>query len=137
MLSFNFYKVRTGIDIRPITQGGDPESHARLDQIIQTISQKAEIEFTAERVFETIEKNPADLGAYASKQLTIYVFIFGVDKTRSAWTAADLKTTFGNMVLTQQVMNANESAQLWVEGAKNNISCEAALFDLRSKKKKK
>ena len=137
MLSFNFYKVRTGIDIRPITQGGDPESHARLDQIIQTISQKAEIEFTAERVFETIEKNPADLGAYSGKQLTIYVFIFGVDKTRSAWTAADLKTTFGNMVLTQQVMNANESAQLWVEGAKNNISCEAALFDLRSKKKKK
>ena len=136
MLSFNFYKVRTGIDIRPITQGGDPESHARLDQILQTISQKAEIEFTAERVFETIEKSPIDLGEYFGNQLPIYVFIFGVDKTRSSWTASDLTRTFGNMALTVQITNTNPDAKEWVGGAKNNISCEAALLDLRTKKKK-
>lgn len=137
MLALNFYKIRTGVDIRPITQGGSPESHARLDQIVQTISQRAELEYTADRVYETIEKSPIDLGAYKGKQLTIYVFIFGIDKTRSAWTAHELRQTLGNMHLTNQIANINPNAIEWVGGANNNISCEAALFDLRTKKKKK
>ena len=137
MLTLNFYKIRTGIDIRPITQGGSPESHARLDQIVQTISQRGDIEFTADRVYETIEKSPVDLGLYAGKQLTIYVFIFGIDKTRSSWTAHDLKMTLGNMRLTNRILEINPDAESWIGGAENNVSCEAALFDLRTKKKKK
>lgn len=136
MLALNFYKVRTGLDIRPIAQDGDAESQARYDQILQTIGQRGEFEHIT-GVFKTIEKSPTDLGAYNGKQLTIYVLVFGVDKNRSSWTGSDLKTTLGNMVATPRLTEANSEHQEWVGGLKNNISCEAALFDLRSKKKKK
>jgi len=136
MLVLNFYKIRTGIDIRPISQGGSSESQARYNQIIQTIAQKADIEFLHPQIFTVIEKSPADLGAYIGKQLKIYILIFGVDKTRSAWTGSDLKTTLGNMHLTSTILEANPEAKEWIGGLKNNISAEAALFDLRTKKKK-
>ncbi len=135
MLAFNFYKIRTGLDIRPVSQGGDPESQARYDQLLQTIGQRAEIEYTAERVFEH-EEVPSDLGAY-KKKTKIYIFIFGIDKTRSSWTAHLLNLAFGNMYLSGPIINANPDAQEWIGGLENNISCGAALFDLRPKKKRK
>lgn len=137
MLSLNFYKVRTSLDIRPVKQGGDSESQARYDQLLQTVSQRADIEYLANQILEIIEKSPADLGAHKGRQLTIYILIFGVDKTRSSWTGSDLKTTVGNMQLTAAIKEANSEAISWVGGLENNISAEAALFDLRTKKKKK
>ncbi len=135
MLALNFYKIRTGLDIRPVSQGGDPESQARYDQLLQTIGQRAEIEYIAERVFE-FEENPSDLGAYKNKT-RIYIFIFGIDKTRSSWTAHLLNLAFGNMYLSGPITIANPNAQEWIGGLENNISCGAALFDLRPKKKRK
>lgn len=135
MLAFNFYKIRTGLDIRPVSQGGNPESQARYDQLLQTIGQRAEIEYIAERVFE-YEEVPSDLGAY-KKKTNIYVFIFGIDKTRSSWTAHLLNMAFGNMYLSGPITSANPDAQEWVGGLENNISCGAALFDLRPKKRKR
>ena len=136
MLKLNFYKIRTGLDIRPLLQDGDNESQARYDQLIQTIGQKADIEYINPKILTVIEKSPADLGAYKGKQKTLYVMVFGIDKERSSWTGSDLKTTLGNMSLTVQLKNANEKAELWIGGAENNISAEKALFDLRSVKKK-
>jgi len=136
MLNLNFYKIRTGLDIRPLSQEGDAESQARYNQLIQTIGQKADIEYLNTNILTVIEKSPADLGAYKGKQKTLYVMIFGLDKERSAWTGSDLKTTFGNMSLTVQLKEANENAERWIGGAVNNISAEKALFDLRSVKKK-
>ncbi len=135
MLAFNFYKIRTGLDIRPVSQGGNTESQARHDQLLQTIGQRAEIEYIAERVFEH-EEIPSDLGAY-KKKTKIYIFIFGIDKTRSSWTAHLLNQVFGNMYLGSPIKDANPDAQEWVGGLENNISCGAALFDLRPKKKRK
>ena len=136
MLALNFYKIRTGLDIRTLAEGGDTESQARYDQLIQTILQKAELEYIAKQIYETIEKSPADLGAYKGKQRKIYILIFGVDKERSGWTASDLKQTLGNMQLEYKIKEANEEAIEWIGGLENNISVEAALFDLRTKKKK-
>lgn len=136
MLHLNFYKVRTGLDIRPLSQDGDAESQARYDQILQTIGQKADIEYLNPSILTVIEKSPADLLAYKGKQKTLYVMVFGIDKERSAWTGSDLKTTFGNMSPTMQLKNVNENAEPWVGGAENNISAEKALFDLRTVKKK-
>ncbi len=137
MLKLNFYKIRTGIDIRPLLKGGDEESQARYEQLIQTISQKADIEYLTGKILEVIEKSPYDLGAHKGKQLKIYILIFGVDKERSSWTGSDLKTTLGNMQLTARIKEINPEAEEWVGGLKNNISAEAALFDLRTKKRKK
>lgn len=136
MSRLNFYKIRTGLDIRPMSQDGDDESQARYNQIIQTIGQKADLEYINQTIFTIIEKSPADLGAYKGKQKTLYVFIFGIDKERSAWTGSDLKTTLGNMSITAQIRDINKDAQLWIGGAENNISAEKALFDLRTVKKK-
>jgi len=136
MLKLNFYKIRTGLDIRPLPQDGNAESQARYDQILQTIGQKADIEYLSPNVLTVIEKSPVDLGAYTGKQKTLYVMIFGIDKERSAWTGSDLKTTFGNMSITTQLKIANENAEPWIGGVANNISAEKALFDLRSVKKK-
>jgi len=136
MLNLNFYKVRTGLDIRPISQEGDAESQARFDQILQTVAQKSEIDYINPNIFTIIEKSPADLGAYKGKQKTLYVMVFGLDKDRSAWTGSDLKMTLGNMSATVSLKKANIDAELWVGGAVNNISAEKALFDLRSVKKK-
>jgi len=135
MLALNFYKIRTGLDVRPLSEGGNPESQARYDQLLQTIGQRAEIEYIAERVFEH-EEIPSDLGAY-KKKTRIYVFIFGIDKTRSSWTAHLLNLAFGNMFLSGQITIANPDAQEWIGGLENNISCGAALFDLSPKKKRK
>lgn len=137
MLTLNFYKIRTSFDIRPIGQEGNAEASARYEQIIQTILQKAEIEYMSPRIHEVIEKSPADLGAFKGNQKKIYVFIFGVDKERSGWTASDLKQILGNMQLTAAIKEANPEAEEWIGGLQNNISAEAALFDLRTKKKKK
>lgn len=137
MLALNFYKIRTSLDIRPLKQDGDAESQARYDQLLQTMAQKADIEYLAKQVLEVVEKSPADLGAHKGRQLTVYILIFGVDKTRSSWTGSDLKTTVGNMQLTAAIKEANPDAANWVGGLENNISAEAALFDLRTKKKKK
>ncbi len=137
MLALNFYKVRTSLDIRPLKQGGDDESQARYNQLLQTVSQRADIEYLGKQILEIIEKSPADLGAHKGRQLTVYILIFGVDKTRSSWTGSDLKTTVGNMQLTAAIKEANPDAMNWVGGLENNISAEAALFDLRTKKKKK
>ena len=137
MLKLNFYKIRTGFDIRPLLQEGDAESQARYTQLIQTISQKADIEYFNNKILEVIEKSPYDLGVYKGKQLKIYILVFGVDKERSGWTASDLKQTLGNMQLTAAIKEANPEAEEWIGGLKNNISAEAALFDLRTKKKKK
>ncbi len=136
MLALNFYKIRTGLDIHPIDQGGNLESQARYDQILQTIGQRGEFEHIS-KVFKTIEKSPADLGAYVKRQRTIYVLIFGVDKNRSGWTGSDLKMTMGNMITMPKVLEINPDAEDWIGGLENNISCEAAYFDLRTKKKKK
>ena len=136
MLDLNFYKVRTGLDIRPIKQGGDEISQQRYNQIIETITQKAELAYIAANIFEVIEKGPKDLGAYAGKQRTIYVLIFGVDKSRSGWTASDLKTTLGNMRLPARIIQQDSDAEPWVGGLENNINCEAAFWDLRTKKAK-
>ena len=136
MLKLNFYKIRTTIDIRPIDQGGDAESQARYDQILQTIGQKAELDYIHEDILTVIEKSPADLGGFKGKQKTIFILIIGLDKERSAWTGSDLKTTLGNMALTVQIKDANINAEEWIGGAKNNISAERALFDLRTVKKK-
>lgn len=133
MLALNFYKIRTGLDIRPLSQDGNPESQARYDQLLQTINQRAEIEYIAERVFE-LEEKPSDLGAYKNKT-RIYIFIFGIDKTRSSWTAHLLNLAFGNMYLSGPITIANPDAQEWIGGLENNISCGASLFDLRPKKK--
>ena len=137
MLALNFYKIRTSFDIRPTSQEGDAESQARYNQLIQTILQKTEIEYFSPRIHEVIEKSPADLGAFKGNQKKIYILVFGVDKERSGWTASDLKQTLGNMQLTSTIREANPEAEEWVGGIANNISAEAALFDLRSKKKKK
>jgi hypothetical protein len=135
MLPLNFYKIRTGLDIRPITQGGDEESQMRYDQIIQTIDQKAQIEYINSNILEVIEKSPADLGAYDGTQLKIYVVVFALNKERSAWTASDLTTTLGNMTTPAKIKQSNPNAAEWIGGVKNNISCEAAFFDLRTKKR--
>ena len=55
MLKLNFYKIRTTIDIRPIDQDGDAESQARYDQILQTIGQKAELDYIHEDIL-TVSK---------------------------------------------------------------------------------
>ena len=136
MLNLNFYKIRTSFDIRPLSQDGDAESQARYDQIIQTIGQKAELEYINKDILTVIEKSPADLLAFTGKQKTLYIMIVGLDKERSSWTASDLKTTLGNMTLTVSIRDANPKAEEWVGGAKNNISAEKALFDLRTVKKK-
>lgn len=137
MLSLNFYKIRTGLDIRPLRQGGDAESQLRYDQIIETISGKASIEYIHAGILHTQEKTPRDLGAYKSKDIKVWVLIFGIDKDRSSWTASDLKTTLGNMKNNAKIKLANPDAKEWIGGAENNISCEAAMFDLRTKKSKK
>lgn len=137
MLELNFYKIRTGLDIRPLAQEGNTESQARYNQLIQTVSQKADIEYLNGRILEVIEKSPYDLGVYKGKQLKIYIFVFGVDKGRSGWTGSDLKQTLGNMQLAAAIREANPEAEEWIGGLNNNISAEAALFDLRTKKKKK
>lgn len=137
MLALNFYKIRTSFDIRPISQEGNVESQARHTQLIQTILQKAEIEYMSPRIHDVIEKSPSDLGAFKGNQKKIYILIFGVDKQRSGWTGSDLKQTLGNMQLTGAIREANPKADEWIGGAANNISAEAAFFDLRSKKKKK
>jgi hypothetical protein len=135
MLPLNFYKIRTGLDIRPKAQGGDDESQLRYDQILQIIDQKAQIEYINNNVLEVIEKSPADLGAYRGTQLKVYVIIFAVNKDRSAWTASELTQTLGNMYIPSQVKRFNDDAAEWIGGEKNNISCEAAFFDLRTRKK--
>ena len=76
------------------------------------------------------------MGGFKGKQKTIFILIIGLDKERSAWTGSDLKTTLGNMALTVQIKDANINAEEWIGGAKNNISAERALFDLRTVKKK-
>ena len=136
MLHLNFYKVRTGLDIRPLNQGGDKVSQIRYDQILQTIGQKAELDYINPTVLTVIEKSPADLGAYNGNQKTIYILVFGIDKERSSWTGSDLKTTFGNMLLPSSIHNLDPDAEPWVGGLENNISAEKALFDLRTTKKK-
>jgi len=136
MLNLNFYKIRTGIDIRPLTNNGNDESNIRFEQIIQTISQKAEIEYLNPNILTVIEKSPVDLNAYKGNQKTIYILVFGIDKERSAWTASDLKITLGNMSNPFSLIQKNNDAEQWVGGANNNISAEKALFDLRTVKKK-
>lgn len=134
MLALNFYKIRTGLDIRPIKEGGNVESQARYDQIIETIAGKASLEYVHPSVLHVTEKTPKDLGAYKSKQLKVWILIFGIDKERSSWTASDLKTTLGNMKNNAKIKMANTDALEWVGGVENNISCESAMFDLRTKK---
>lgn len=136
MLHLNFYKVRTGIDIRPLNQGGDEISQIRYDQILQTIGQKAELDYISPKVLSIIEKSPVDLGAYTGNQKTLYILVFGIDKERSSWTGSDLKTTFGNMSLPSSIRDIDPDAEKWIGGTNNNISAEKALFDLRTTKKK-
>lgn len=136
MLNLNFYKIRTSLDIRPLKQEGDAESQARYDQIIQTVGQRADIEYINKDILTVIEKSPADLGAFKGKQKKLYIMVIGLDKERSGWSASELRTTLGNMVLTVTIKETNPKAELWIGGAENNISAEKALFDLRSVKKK-
>jgi hypothetical protein len=135
MLRLNFYKIRTTMDIRLMKQGGDAESEARYNQILQTIGQKAELDYICNDILSVIEKSPADLGGFVGKQKTIYIMIVGLDKERSSWTGSDIKTTLGNMALTKQTKDANPDAEPWIGGLNNNISAEKALFDLRTVKK--
>lgn len=116
-------------------QGGDAESEARYNQILQTIGQKAELDYICNDILSVIEKSPADLGGFVGKQKTIYIMIVGLDKERSSWTGSDIKTTLGNMALTKQTKDANPDAEPWIGGLNNNISAEKALFDLRTVKK--
>src|SRR5690606_3165547 len=109
MLALNFYKIRTGIDIRPLDQGGTMESHVRFEQIIQTIQSKSEIEWMSDKVYEIEETDPSDLGAYKGKVL-LYVFVFGLNKNTSSWTASALKTALGNMRPSMKLMNINPKA---------------------------
>lgn len=136
MLSLNFYKIRTGLDIRIVSQGGTLESSLRYDQIIQTIQQRSEIEWLSDNIFQIIERGPADLKAYSDTQLTVYILIFALDKSKSSWTASDLTKELGNMRLTSRILDENPDAEPWIGGLENNISCEKCLFDLRTVKKK-
>lgn len=136
MIPLNFYKIRTGLDIRPLLQGGDQESQLRYDQLLQTIGQKSEIEFLSSNVLIVEEKSPADLKYYQRTKVVIYILIFALNKNTSSWTATDLKQSFGNLQITKKIKDLNEYAFEWIGGAEANISCEAALFDLRTKKKR-
>lgn len=135
MVSLNFYKIRTLIDIRPKDQGGNEESQIRYDQIIQTVSQRSEIEYIHPNVLMIEEVNPTDLYTEGNQKVKIYVFIFALNRHNSGWTASALKTELGNMRLQKKLTDLNEKAIPWVGGVKNNISCEVALFDLRAKKR--
>lgn len=136
MIPLNFYKIRTGVDIRPIKQGGNEESQLRYEQILQTISQKAEIEYLNSQIIVVEEYKPADLLYYSNEKVSIYIMIFAVNKNNSSWTASDLKNTLGNMRISKNMKDINKYAQEWIGGLEANISCEAALFDLRTRKKR-
>lgn len=137
MLPLNFYKIRTGIDIRPRNQGGTFESELRYEQIIQVVTQKAELEFLYPSILVVEEFNPSDLPFYNDKKIPLYVFIFAVNKNTSSWSASALKQALGNMKLSKRILDINNSAKMWIGGVKANISCEAANFDLRAKKRNK
>ena len=137
MLALNFYKIRTGLDIRPLDQGGDRESQLRYEQIIQTISANSEIEWIADRIYEIDEDNPIDLGFYKKVKIRLRVLVFGVNKRTSSWTASSLKMALGNMKLPYRLKELNPNAEPWIGGKENNISCEKALFNLRPVKRSK
>lgn len=137
MLTLNFYKIRSGLDIRPLNQEGDDESQARYDQILQTVAQRGEMEYISDKVFIKIEKIPSDLGAYQKTQLPIYILILGIDGDRSSWNADELKLALYTMRLNDHILKANPDAQNWMGGDTNNISCEDAKFDLKTSYKKK
>jgi len=136
MLALNFYKIRTGLDIKPTTQGGTFESNQRYEQIIQLISNQAEIEWMSDRVYELYEDNPTDLGAYIEQEnVKLYAFVFGLNKRTSSWTAGALRLALGNMKMPSRLINYNKDAEPWIGGKENNISCEKALFNLRPVKR--
>lgn len=136
MIELNFYKIRTTINILPKAQGGNDESQLRYDQIIQTISQRSDIEFTYPTILTVEETNPSDLLAHNGQKVLIYVMIFALNKNNASWTANSLKLELGNMRLSKRILDINPNAAIWSGGSQNNISCEAAYFDLRAKKRK-
>lgn len=136
MLALNFYKIRTSLDIRPQSEGGNRESQFRYEQILQIISANCEIEWIADRVYEIDEENPTDLGAF-DKNIHLYVLVFGVNRRTSSWTASALKLALGNMKLSYRLKEINPNAEPWIGGKENNITCEKALFNLRPVKRNK